>query len=1013
MPAGLEDVRSVDGCIRELLDARSGPAAITALKKLFVEELDFQPRVGSVALHAAELPQSATRVAERDGVQVVAVRLTTRGRVLVRDIREALKQIRETLAGDVLLAAGDAEGGEWQLVYPSLRGDKEILRRIVLTRGQPHRTVVTQLAKAYDQARRGDLRAALESAYDVEAVTKDFFRDYSRVFRHAESLITGLPDDNDRRLFCQTLFNRLMFIYFLQRKGWLTFNGSTDYLHSLWKDAMEQGENFYEQRLRLLFFVSLSSPRSTDYDIARAFAEEKTGKVPFLNGGLFSEDRLDKVERVVVPNEAIEPLLNEIFEKYNFTISESTPYDVQVAVDPEMLGKVFEELVTGRHGTGSYYTPRPVVSFMCRQALKGYLQTHVPEIMDQAVSRYVDDNDVSGITQHQAARILDALELITVIDPACGSGAYLLGMMQELLECEIALYNPHLLAGARSLYDMKLRIIERNVYGVDIDAFAVNIAMLRLWLSLIVEYQGPVETVPALPNLDFKIVCGDSLAGPDPDVPASTLVEDAVQRTAGEIAELKALYAVSTGEEKIELHREVEEKQRSLAELMAHTGVPDEAVDWRVAFAEVFERDGFDVVLANPPYVRQELIKEQKPRLREVYGALYTGTADLYVYFYYRALQLLGAGGMLVFISSNKWFRAAYGAKLRQLLGDHADIWSITDFGDLPVFESATAYPMVFIAQRAGDARVTYFTEVPSLGPPYPDVDAVIAAYGYALPPEAISGTEWRMAGAETIGRLDRMRSGTVPLSEYVAGRIYRGVLTGLNKAFVIDGTTRDALIAADPKSAEIIRPFVVGKDIRRWVVDYKDQWLITTKVGTNMRLYPAVLEHLSRWQPGLEKRWDKGDHWWELRACGYYEAFEAPKIVYQEIATYQSFAFDRTGAYTNNKVFIVTAPDLFLLGILNSAIIWRHLNQTCSKLSGGALALQSIYMSRLPIPVANTVDRAALEQLVETILVLRAQQLDVTEQETEINARVPFLYGLEAVEAERLQPRPARAVRS
>jgi len=412
-------------------------------------------------------------------------------------------------------------------------GEKEILRRMVLQRGQPHRTVVEQLAKVYGQARRGDLRAALESAYDVEAVTKDFFREYRRIFEQSMSLITGLPDENRRRPFCQTLFNRLMFIYFVQRKGWLSFDGNTDYLHALWNDSIKQGENFYENRLKLLFFVSLSHPRSGKYD-ARSFAEKKTGRVPFLNGGLFSEDELDKVPGVSVPNEAIEPLLDELFRRFNFTITESTPYDVQVAVDPEMLGKVFEELVTGRHKTGSYYTPRPIVSFMCREALKGYLQTHVPDLIDEAVSHYVDHNDVSGVTQDQARSILDALERITVVDPACGSGAYLLGMMQELLECETALYNPQLLACARSLYDTKLRIIERNVYGVDIDPFAMNIAMLRLWLSLIVEYEGD-DDPPPLPNLDFKIACGDSLTGPNPEAEQRSLIQATMSDTLADV----------------------------------------------------------------------------------------------------------------------------------------------------------------------------------------------------------------------------------------------------------------------------------------------------------------------------------------------------------------------------------------------------------------------------------------------------------------------------------------------
>ena len=191
---------------------------------------------------------------------------------------------------------------------------------------------------------------------------------------------------------------------------------------------------------------------------------------------------------------------------------ESTPYDVEVAVDPEMLGKVFEELVTGRHDSGAYYTPRPVVSFMCREALKGYLEGKETGLDADAITRFVDEHDTSGISLIGAPRVSEALSDVTVVDPACGSGAYLLGIMQELIELQTILYN--IGVDAKKIYDLKLEIIQRNLYGVDIDEFAVNIAMLRMWLSLAIDYEG--EKPEPLPNLDFKVVCGDSLLGPDP-----------------------------------------------------------------------------------------------------------------------------------------------------------------------------------------------------------------------------------------------------------------------------------------------------------------------------------------------------------------------------------------------------------------------------------------------------------------------------------------------------------------
>ena len=234
--------------------------------------------------------------------------------------------------------------------------------------------------------------------------------------------------------------------------------------------------------------------------------------MPFLNGGLFEETDLDKRRDIAVPDEIIGEVLDNLFERFNFTVMESTPYDVEVAVDPEMLGKVFEELVTGRHDSGAYYTPRPVVSFMCREALKGYLEGKEIGLDAYAVARFVDERDTSGISLTAAPDLSKALSEVTVVDPACGSGAYLLGMMQELTELQTILYN--IVKDDKKIYDLKLEIIQRNLYGVDIDEFAVNIAMLRMWLSLAIDYEGGKPD--PLPNLDFKVLCGDSLLGPDP-----------------------------------------------------------------------------------------------------------------------------------------------------------------------------------------------------------------------------------------------------------------------------------------------------------------------------------------------------------------------------------------------------------------------------------------------------------------------------------------------------------------
>ena len=386
----------------------------------------------------------------------------------------------------------------------------------------------------------------------------------------------GTGEEEEKKLFVQTLFNRLMFIYFLSRKGWLTFGGDKDYLNALWGDYRSNPDqpNFYSDRLYHLFFFGLNNPQSRDLNLKNGFMAEIFGDVPFLNGGLFEQTGLDRRTGVVVPDGVIERVLRDLFDRFNFTVMESTPFDIEVAVDPEMLGKVFEELVNGRHDTGSYYTPRPIVSFMCREALKGYLGGSDAVLAAEDIARFVDERDTRGVSLASAPKLAEALEQVTVVDPACGSGAYLLGMMQELVDLRQALFDVGV--DARSLYDLKLHIIQRNLYGVDIDEFAVNIAMLRLWLSLVIEYEG--DQPEPLPNLDFKVVRGDSLLGPDPSPDSyGDLFRHRAHTVAARLADLKARHMAATTD-KDALRDKIKRVQDDLRDALADTPPPAESV---------------------------------------------------------------------------------------------------------------------------------------------------------------------------------------------------------------------------------------------------------------------------------------------------------------------------------------------------------------------------------------------------------------------------------------------------
>ena len=665
----VHDAVEVENHIQHIFAAAPSDRA-AAIRQLFVETLDFDPASGDVGLDPApanvSLPATAKRVAELDGVHVLylALDMPKSDRVRKREAAAAARLIADQLGDDLLLVFTNTSANQLHLIHPRFEGTRPTLRRMSVERDLPRRTAIQQVSDIYGNYQSSrDIRSALEKAFDVETVTNKFFKEYERVFKLALDNVDGFgstkEEKESKKFFVQTLFNRLMFIYFLSRKGWLAFNGDTDYLNALWRDYRSNAEqnNLYADRLRHLFFFGLNNPQSLDLNFKDSFMESLFGDVPFLNGGLFDETDLDKRSGVIVPDSVIDAMLTELFDKFNFTVMESTPLDIEVAVDPEMLGKVFEELVTGRHDSGAYYTPRPVVSFMCRESLKGYLEGRDTGLTSEAIASFVDERDTSGISLSSAPKVAEALAGVTVVDPACGSGAYLLGMMQELVDLRTALFDVGV--DAHSLHELKLHIIQRNLYGVDIDEFAVNIAMLRMWLSLAIEYDKP----EALPNLDFKVVQGDSLLGPDPS-PGNygDLFRHRVHEVSAKLVDLKARHMdAKTGKEA--LREKVHLVQAELKAALADTPSPAEAVDWRVEFAEVFDGGGFDVVLANPPYV---VISDGQ--LRAMYKDGVYGRMNTYGLFIQRSLQLMKEGSQLIFINPRTLLTDRYFTNLRKMI---------------------------------------------------------------------------------------------------------------------------------------------------------------------------------------------------------------------------------------------------------------------------------------------------------------------------------------------------------
>ena len=1001
-----DDAVEVESRIRSIFDAPSGKRG-AAVRALFVEVLDFDAAFGDVDLGAAPgnvaLPASAERCAHLDGVHVLYLSLdaSESDRVRQGEVTAAARLMADQLGDDLLLVFTNASASQLHLIHPSFDGARPTLRRMVVERDLPRRTAAQQVSNIYWNHRRaGSIRAALEEAFDVEPVTKAFFAEYRRVFETAEESVSGFGDDyegrEDRRRFVQTLFNRLMFVYFLSRKGWLIFKGDKDYLNALWRDYRNtDGDNFYAERLWPLFFYGLNKPSPHEMGNAGGYLHKLIGDVPFLNGGLFERSELDERSGVTVSDEAIEPILTSLFDRFNFTVMESTPFDVEVAVDPEMLGKVFEELVTGRHDSGAYYTPRPVVSFMCREALKGYLDGQDTGLTPEDIARFVDGQDTEGIQVAQARRVAAALEQVTVVDPACGSGAYLLGMMQELIELQTTLFNAGV--DAKALYDLKLEIIQRNLYGVDIDDFAVNIAMLRLWLSLAIEYEG--ERPEPLPNLDFKVVTGDSLLGPDP----STGVEmqgvlgydaEAVRR----LGQLKAEYIrASLGPEKERLRQEIRENENGIRNDVGTVGLVQGAIDWRVEFAEVFaRRRGFDIAIANPPYIHLRRLDAEQRRVYDNVGfATLARMGDIYQLFYERGCQLLiPKRGLLAFITSNSWLKAEYGKSTRKYFSDGHTPLRLLELGK-DVFESAIVDSGVLVLRTGG------------VGKAFPGVDMDRLANKEVPPQEHLWGqvrpdgdAPWSILSPLEWSVMDKMQERGTPLAEWDVS-IHVGILTGLNKAFIVNGKTKQALVKANPNSADVIRPLLRGRDIQRYRARWAEVWLIDAHNGYghvpafDVSDFPAIKAHLDQFYPDLAKRREKGRTPYNVRDCAYHEDLAKEKLVWIELADRGRFAYDDSGVFCLNSTFMMSGEALkYLCSILNSSLTCWFMQTTALNSGMGTARWIRGPVQRIPVPRITTAEQRPFVELIDHLLAAKDENPNADTGELEAKAD-QLVYGL------------------
>ncbi|MFC6222705.1 Eco57I restriction-modification methylase domain-containing protein [Hymenobacter artigasi] len=643
----------------------------------------------------------------------------------------------------------------------------------------------------------------------------------------------------------------------------------------------------------------------------------------------------------------------------------------------------------------------------------------------------------------------------------------------------------------RALFREKRALMEHCLFGVDINPNSVRICRLRLWIELLKHaYYRPdtdFQELETLPNLDLNVRVGNSLLARFPlQEDLSEVFKDfsmqayrdtvtayfsaqgrkAKQDLQEVLGQLRQKFTTAI-HKRDPLRKQINKHQNERIALEhQHFIIPETpkqkdarlvemrrleiylerlrkdltereqgllyraAFEWRFEFPEVLDDNGdfrgFDVVLGNPPYIRQgELEAKFKQHLAKSYQVT-EGKADLYVYFIEQGMRLLRPNGLLTLIVKNKWLRASYGKPLRQFLSKR-NILRLVDFGDLPVFPDAIAYPLILVAQNTPmeDEHTVWVAEMERLPAPE-DFGAELRAATRPLPSRYLSAdrSRWLLALPKEQDLLDRLDSAGGTLGDAIGDKIFRGIVTGLNDAFVIDAETRARLLDADPCSGEVIRIFAEGKDLKHyqpvpqeqflivlgkgwtklklgWTLDHKGKWKKPAKENFPSpwaaleTTYPAIAAHLLPFEKPAMKRGDKGDYWWELRACDYYPEFEKPKILLPDITPVPTFLPDNQATYLTNSAYFIASDSLFLVGILNSRVAGFYFDHTLANVRGGYLRFFAQDLSPFPLPFSLAADREPIVERVREIVTARAgaSTADISVLEAEIDALVADLY--------------------
>ncbi len=1019
----------------------------------------------------------------------------------------------------------DIRQWNWRFTYCHKSANKEEStdsKRYTFLLGpkQSCRTAAENFVKLYEK-RDNLMLLDIEDAFSVEALSDRFFNEYKEKYANIIFYITGKRmvkkgnkweevnegqacrkildefsefDDPEKavRDYVKKLMGRLVFLQFLQKKGWLGVSvnaewgsGDSEFIQNLFAQTKDK-DHFIDNVLEVLF-NDLNTERESD--LATLSFGGGRGRLPYLNGGLFERDATDEAE-FPLPAEYMQSLL-EFFSRYNFTIDENDPDDAEVGVDPEMLGRIFENLLEDNKDKGAFYTPKEIVTYMCRESLIAYLQTDIEdEATKEALRQFVTTHDVTTLGTNAKFRqqVDDALKDVKICDPAIGSGAFPMGLLKELFLCRTALEGIEQDKAA----EIKKHIIQQNIYGVDIEKGAVDIARLRFWLSLIVDEKTP----HALPNLDYKIVEGNSLITTfdgqyidlSTNIGTSRLRSSLVRIRPEKIAlqaEQRRFYTLS-GDEKyrseiaiknhilniiwyqldyekhswedatiehaelfgststkgrkknaaqvVEFTQERQTVLNKCEKLMAELNDESKSLqarasvnipffEWQTVFSEIFEdgdKKGFDIVIGNPPYVKEYIKRSAFDGFRET-SPYYIGKMDLWYGFACHGIDMLKSNGILCFIAQNNWTTSAGAKLMRKKVVEDAQILQMVDFFTYMVFDDADIQTMVMLF-RHNNSIDNYNIDYRCLTEGAIKEDMLLLLEKKTGKTKYLSplfdrvkykNKLFTLSGDEAIIKHISKNKTYLEDNEIAQGIVFpqdflnkKGckILGHHNVGDGVFGLSTEELNDLDlsEKEMELIKPYYTTDQLFRYYSKNNTNtlWMIYTdstfKNVEKMKHYPKIKRHIDQFLPILtsnnkpyglhrsrKEKFFKGEKIISLRKC-----VGRPKFTYSNFDCYvtQTFFVIQTNRF-NLK---------YLTGILNSNLIcfWLRVK---GKMQGENYQVDKEPLMNIPLPIVNEAEQESIAEFVNQIIEskMKNPSADTSALETEIDSLVYQLYGL------------------